>query len=53
MPDLTGPYRIQGEFRTGERDASLDDLGRFLAWTLYLPGMGGAIPAPGTPRPRR
>ena len=51
-PDLTGPYRIQGEFRTGERDASLDDLGRFLAWTLYLPGMGGGDsrawnPAPG------
>ena len=51
-PDLAGPYRIQGEFRTGERDASLDDLGRFLAWTLYLPGMGQGEarawnPAPG------
>ena len=52
-PDLAGPYRIQGEFRTGERDASLDDLGRFLAWTLYLPGMGQGEARAWNPRPAR
>ena len=52
-PDLTGPYRIQGEFRTGERDASLDDLAASWRGRCTCPAWAGAIPAPGTPRPAR
>ncbi|WP_454674654.1 hypothetical protein [Achromobacter pestifer] len=39
-PDLTGLYRAQGEFRSGDRDsAALKDLRKFLYYPLDLPGM--------------
>lgn len=39
-PDLTGTYRAQGEYRSGDRETkSLADLRNFLYYPLDLPGM--------------
>lgn len=39
-PDLTGTYRAQGEFRSGDRETTaLNDLRNFFLYTLDLPGM--------------